>query len=66
MVKNKEELQKIENEIIKKEKVNVLKNFALIEAMYKEAVFLRVFPMKNTLEGLEIDLKFAKVINSVS
>lgn len=66
MIKNREELQKIENEIIRKEKVNILKNFRLVEAMYNEAVSLGVFPMKNALEGLEVDLKVAKVINSVS
>lgn len=66
MIKNREELQKFENEIIRKEKVNVLKNFRLVDAMYKEAVSLGVFPMKDALEGLEVDLKIAKVINSVS
>jgi len=66
MIKNREELQKFENEIIRKDKVNVLKNFRLVDAMYKEAVFLGVFPMKDALAGLEVDLKIAKVINSVS
>jgi len=66
MIKNREELQKFENEIIRKEKVNVLKNFRLVDAMYKEAVSLGVFPMKDALAGLEVDLKIAKVINSVS
>ncbi len=66
MIKSREELQKFENEIIRKEKVNILKNFRLVDAMYKEAVSLGVFPMKDALAGLEVDLKIAKVINSVS
>lgn len=66
MVKNREKLQKFENEQIRREKANVLKNFRLIDAMHKEAVSLGIFPMKDALEGLEVDMKIAKVINSVS
>lgn len=66
MVKNQKKLQKFENELTRREKVNVLKNFRLVDAMYKEAASLGIFPMKNALEGLEVDLKIAKVINSVS
>lgn len=66
MVKNQEKLQKFENELIRREKANVLKNFRLVDAMYKEAISLGIFPMKDALEGLEVDLRIAKVINSVS
>lgn len=65
MIKDREELQRFEAEIIRKEKVDILKNFLLLDAMYKEAVSLGVFPMKDALMGLEVDLKIAKVINSV-
>ena len=66
MVKNQEKLQKFENELVRREKADALKNFRLIDAMYKEAVSLGIFPIKDALEGLEVDLKIAKVINSVS
>ena len=66
MVKNREKLQKFENELIRRKKADVLKNFRLVDAMYKEAVSLGIFPMKDALEGLEVDMKIAKVINSVS
>jgi hypothetical protein len=36
-----------------------------VEALYKEAVTLGVIPLKNPLEGIEVDLKIAQVINSV-
>ena len=62
MIKNPEELQRFENELIKKEKVNILKNFRLIDAMYKEA--LDIFPLKDSLSGLEVVIKIAKVVNS--
>ncbi|MCM8786208.1 MAG: hypothetical protein NC827_01145 [Candidatus Omnitrophica bacterium] len=34
--------------------------------MYKEAVVFKIFPMKNPMEGLEKDIKIARVVNSVS
>jgi len=66
MIKNKAILQKFEEEMIKKEKVNILKNFRLVEDMYKEAVFLGVFPPRGSLSGIEVDIKIAKAVNSVS
>jgi len=66
MIKDREELKKFENKIIGKEKLDILRNFSLVEAMYKEAVYLGVFPLKDALADLEIDIKIAKVINSVS
>ena len=66
MIKNRDELQKFENELARKENVDVLRNFRLIDAMYKEAVVLNAFPMRDALSGIEIDIKIAKVINSLS
>ena len=60
------EFSKFEKEIVRKEKVDMMKNFQIIEGMYNEAVSLRLIPLKNPLEGLEVDIKIAKVINSVS
>jgi len=66
MIKNKAILQKFEEEMIKKEKVDILKNFHLVEDMYKEAVFLGAFPPRGSLSGIEVDIKIAKAVNSVS
>jgi len=66
MIKNRYELQKLEKELVKKENVDVLRNFRLIDAMYKEAIILNAFPMRDDLAGIEVDIKIAKVINSVS
>ena len=59
------ELQKFELDFIKKEKVDIVRNFLMVEALYKEAVTLGIIPLKNPLDGIEVDLKIAKVINSV-
>ena len=66
MIKNRDEIQKFDNELARKEKVDILKNFRLVEAMYKEAIILNAFPMRDALAGIEVDIKIAKVINSVS
>ena len=66
MIKNYKKLQEFERKLLKKEKVDIMQNFKIVEALYKEAVALGIFPLKNPLEGLEIDIKIAKVVNSVS
>jgi len=60
------EFRKFEIEILRNEKLDVKKRFKIVEALYKEAVALGVFPLKDSLEGLEVDIRIAKVINSVS
>jgi hypothetical protein len=60
------EFRKFEIEILRNEKLDTRKKFKIVEALYKEAVALGVFPLKDPLEGLEVDIRVAKVINSVS
>jgi hypothetical protein len=66
MIKNSKALRQFEREITRKESVNILRNFRLVEAMHKEAMFLGVFPLKDPLSGIEVDIAIAKVVNSVS
>lgn len=65
MVKDYKELQEFERNLIAFEKPDYRKNFRIMEEMYKEALELGIFPLKNPLEGIEIDIKIAKVVNSV-
>jgi hypothetical protein len=65
MIKNCETLLTFENDLIRESKPDILKNFRLVDAMYDEAVALGIFPLKDPLDGLEIDIKIAKVVNSV-
>lgn len=69
-VKSKEmrkqrELLKFEMDFLKKEKVDMVRNLHIVEALYKEAVTLGIIPFKNPLDGIDVDLKIAKVVNSV-
>ncbi len=47
MIKNSKIVQRFEEELIKKEKVNLTKNFQIVDAMYKEAVALGVILLKD-------------------
>ena len=66
MIKDKKYLQEFEKEIIRSKKADISNNIRIVEALYKEAVSLGIFPLKDPLEGIEVDIKIAKVINSVS
>jgi len=57
--------QKFEKELLKNERVDIKKNFQIMSALYKEAVTLGIFPLKDPLEGIEVKIKIAKVVNSL-
>jgi hypothetical protein len=59
------EYRKFETELLKEEPVDVGRNFQILEGLYEEAVALGVIPTSNPLEGLGVDLRIARVINSV-
>jgi len=64
-VRKRSELLKFELDFLREEKVDIVRNFHIVEALYKEAVILGIIPLKNPLDGIEVDLKIAKVVNRV-
>jgi len=64
-VRKRSELQKFEMDFLREGKINIARNFRIVEALYREAVTLGIIPLKNPLDGIEVDLKIAKVLNSV-
>jgi transcriptional regulator with XRE-family HTH domain len=64
-LRKRRELLKFELDFLRKEKVDIVRNFHIVEALYKEAVTLGIIPLKNPLDGIRVDLKIAKVVNSV-
>jgi hypothetical protein len=58
-------LQKFELDFLKKERAHVVRNLHIAEALYREAVALGAIPLKNPLDGIEVDLRIARVVNSV-
>ena len=60
-----QEFAEFERDLIRREKPDLNRNLKIVEALFQEAVELGVFPLKDPLEGLEVDIRIAKVINSV-
>jgi transcriptional regulator with XRE-family HTH domain len=58
-------LRKFEMDFLREGKIDVARNFRIAEALYKEAVTLGIIPLENPLDGIEVDIKIAKVVNSV-
>jgi hypothetical protein len=65
MVKNPKKLQAFEAERIRAEKVDIEQNFRIVDALYEEARLLGVLPSKDPLEGIEVKVRIARVVNSV-
>lgn len=63
LIKNSEVLEQFEREMIKKEKLSFEQALALFEAMWQEGVDLSVLPPKNPLEGIEVDIRIARILN---
>lgn len=66
MIKDYKYLKKFEDNLIKKDKLSYEQKLNIFEAMWEEAMTLGVFPLKNPLEGIEIDIQIARIVNSCS
>jgi hypothetical protein len=66
MVRDARALARFEDEETRKEKLSYSEALRLFEAMWREAVGLGVLPSKDPLEGIEADIRLAKVLNSCS
>ena len=66
MVRNKALLRRFEKQRIAGESVDVQKNFQIINALYKEAFKLGIFPYKVNKLDISHKIKIAYAINHVS
>lgn len=67
MIKNAEILKKLENSFMKESGILPYSQaMKIFESLWNEAVALGVLPSKNPLEGIEVDIKVAKILNSCS
>jgi hypothetical protein len=65
MIKNSVKVKHFEDEYIKNQgRLPYDQSLKLFTAMWQEAVTLGVFPPREPLEGIEADIKIAKVLNS--
>lgn len=63
--RKRREFPKFERDFLKGEKVDMVRNFRIAEALYHEAMNLGVIPLKNPLDGIEVDLRIARAVNRV-
>ncbi len=52
-----------ERDYLRKESADFARNLALLDAMYEHARLLGAFPPCNPLEGLEVKIQMARVLN---
>lgn len=64
MIKNVHFLEKIEKDLILKNKLSYEQSLKIFESMWKEGIKLGILPLKDPSDGLEVDLKIAKILNS--
>ena len=65
LIANPKKLQEFNKKLLKKEKVDIKQNFRIVEALYREAIALGAIPLTDPLDGIQIDIKIAKVVNSI-
>jgi len=61
--KNPDILEQLEREVIKKEKLSFRQALSIFEAMWEEGVSLGVLPPADPLEGIDVDIKIARILN---
>lgn len=67
MVKNSHILQKLEDSLARAEgRIPQEKAFKIFSAMWEEAMRLGKIPLTDPLEGVDVDIKIAWILNSCS
>lgn len=65
MIKNAYILRKFEDDLIRSEtKRSAEQSFELFTAMWKEGVVLGVLPPSDPWEGIDVDVRIARILNS--
>ena len=66
MIRDTKLLQKFENNLLKKELISYNDSLKIFEALWHEANTLGILPSKDPLDGIEVKIKIAKILNSCS
>ncbi len=65
MIRDRKKWEEFERELIRREPPDLEKNLHLADAMYEEARRLGVFPPADPLEGIDVIIHVARMVNSV-
>jgi hypothetical protein len=66
MIKNTESLRRYEENWISKQKLTYEQALNIIESMWEEGTCLGVLPPKDPMEGIDVDVRVARILNSCS
>jgi hypothetical protein len=66
MIKNTPKLKSFYRKLIEKENISHKQALAIYEALFAEAVSLGIFNSDNIMDGIEVDIRIAKAINSLT
>ncbi len=66
MIKDIEYFEKFETEFISKQEFSYEDALRIIESLWEEGMILKVLPPKDPIEGIETDIKIAKILNLCS
>lgn len=65
MIKNPEKVEALERVYLKSSGVNnYQRSLEIFTSLWKEAMALGIIPPKDLLEGIEVDIRIAKILNS--
>ncbi len=65
MIVNRHIVDRFELELLKGEKADHRRNLRILAGMWREAVLLGALPPRDPLEGIEVEERIARVVNSV-
>jgi len=63
MVKNPELLRTMEDDLARSRAPDYFLNLRTLEALYQEARLLGILPLRNSLDGIDVDIRLAAVLN---
>jgi hypothetical protein len=64
MVKNPKRIAEFELEELRKESIPYAEALKIFEGLWHEGIALGVLPPKNPLEGIETNIRIARILNS--
>lgn len=65
MIKNVRKLDRFYRKVIREERIPYEKAFLIYDGLYREAAALGVLEKRDIMEGLEVDLRVARALNTV-
>jgi hypothetical protein len=55
--------QAFEGELLRSEQLSLQQKYRILDALHAEAVALGALPLRDPLEGIEVDIRIARVVN---